>query len=582
MEILYNASKMCLRYVVPFKFCGSFTEAVKKVEEQYDEGNGQKKIWERKKNASAKSESDLYDYIRNEYCFPDELNEQSEQKNGCEWVYWKSEEAESKNGQSIKKLIYFADKIKKTDYELPSSWNIDIINLGLILFRNNMGFIWYEIKILEKSVTSNKLKRFQNVIRELNRGESSYLWEKQVLADCPDFGLLLDDRQNKEQMSNRMYKKYIIPFSIGRWINDIVNFINVEYFARRKSAYTSMVQKSLQNTNSLLYKQIYPKMCVEDEISAEGDKFLPDKAILFTYISFEDINEVTDALDLKYSLVYHLTNGYKDSYHFSNELISEIKRPFNNAFWYATQEGASYIAWTTADNKEVFNSLILSKVKMDYFTLYLKVLFQSFSLLVYAERIQQEISAVSSQYIIGRIDNSLTRLYSEINLFLTKNMATSVSYVHHQSEFYTYIKNQLRVREDIESVTDGLAALDSLRREQLQYKENKQAQEAWQNEQRREREAEKERRKQEEREKRSDEKMQAIMGLFALLTVSSALVDCFDFVSKFDNAEGDFWTLLPVTQRWEIVFFIIIGVISVVAIFVSIKSLIDAFRHKRK
>ena len=62
--------------------------------------------------------------------------------------------------------------------------------------------------------------------------------------------------------------------------------------------------------------------------------------------------------------------------------------------WYATQEGAAYISWPENDNLEVFTSLIPSKMRVDYFTLYMKNLYQSFSLLLYAEKIQKEIPAV--------------------------------------------------------------------------------------------------------------------------------------------------------------------------------------------
>ena len=313
--------------------------------------------------------------------------------------------------------------------------------------------------------------------------------------------------------------------------------------------------------------------------TAKGSSNLPDKAILFTYVSFGS-RTAEDDLENKYSLIFHITNGYKDSYHFSSEVKSEIKRPFDNALWYATQEGAAYLSWPVADNKEVFDSLIPSKVRTDYFALYLKVLYQSFSLLVYAEKIQAEISAVNGKYLTEPLDKKITELFGEINLFLTKSMATSVSHIHHQSEFYVYLKNQLRVHDDVKSVTSGLNALDILQREQRQREESKRVQDAWQEEQRRDREAQEERAKREDREKKSDGKIQAIMGLFALLGISSALVDCFDFIGKFDPQNGDFWDLVCTTQGWEIAFFVVIGIISVIAIVVSVKAIIDAFRNR--
>lgn len=581
MDNSYNINAACLRYVIPFKYKKTFQEASVDVEHQYTntKDGKQENIWQRMKIIQDGTESDLYDYIRNEYRFQDDISCLLEQKNGCEWILRGSTASDNKSGKSIKSLKYFTDKFKKNDTTLPPSWDVNIINLGLLLFRNNVGFIWYEIELPKKTVmNSDQLKQFQNVIRELNRREPARLWEKQKLNTDPDFGLLLDE----EAGQCREYKNYIIPFSIGNWINKNIIFLEAEYFAQRKSAYVDMIQKSLQcmeklqhDKSGMSYKRIFPIVPIGEEI------YLPDKAILFTYVSFENPDEVSSLPQSKYSLVYHLTNGYKDSYHFSDEICNEIKKPFEDVFWYATQEGTAYLAWTDSDNREVFNSLIVSKVKTDYFSLYLKVLYQSFSLLVYAEKIQQKISAINSDYMSGDVDDELTKLFCEINLFLTKSMATSVSHIHHQSEFYIYVKKQLRIQEDIESVTLGLEALDSLQREQRQREENKRAQEAWQNEQKRDREEREEQAKQEEREKQRDEKTQAIMGLFALLSIASALVDGFDFVSKFDGMTGDFWTLMSSTQRCEVILIIIVGIISLTAVFVSVKAVADAFKHKK-
>jgi hypothetical protein len=201
--------------------------------------------------------------------------------------------------------------------------------------------------------------------------------------------------------------------------------------------------------------------------------------------------------------------------------------------------------------------------------------------MLYAEKIQTEISAINDKYLVEPLDKRITELFGEINLFLTKSMATSVSHIHHQSEFYIYIKKQLRIQDDVESVTAGLNALDVIQREQRRREENKRVQEAWKEEQRRDRDAQKARLAREEREKKSDGKIQAIMGLFALLGISSALVDCFDFIGKFDP-EGDFWKFVIETQGIEIAFFIIVGIISIIAIYFSVKAIVNAFKEESK
>lgn len=208
--------------------------------------------------------------------------------------------------------------------------------------------------------------------------------------------------------------------------------------------------------------------------------------------------------------------------------------------WYATQEGAAYFAWPAEDNQQTFLKYIPGKIRRDYFTLYIKTLYQSFSLLVYAEKIQNGIS----------IEKGNSDLFAEINLFLTKSMATSVSHIHHQSEFYVYLNRQLRVKEDVESVTAGLSALEAVWTEKRNREESK-----------------------------SDAKLQAIMGLFALLGISSAFADCYGFIDELVN--GQIWQNLDQLQRYMTAGFMgLIALISLLALKFSIKAVIDAFSKK--
>lgn len=126
--------------------------------------------------STIKTESDLYEYVRNEFLFDDSAN-QPKEKNGCEWLFWKSKETKQGGGKSILELAYFDDKINSKSNELLE-FKINIMNLGLILFRNNIGFIWYDVD-LPKAFDTQQLMLFQYRFRELNRGEKeAYFWEK--------------------------------------------------------------------------------------------------------------------------------------------------------------------------------------------------------------------------------------------------------------------------------------------------------------------------------------------------------------------------------------------------------------------
>lgn len=96
------------------------------------------------------------------------------------------------------------------------------MNLGLILFRNNIGFIWYDVD-LPKAFDTQQLMLFQYRFRELNRDEKeTYFWEK---------------TRNKSERSiviggNDENKEYIVPFSMGQWLAKTLSFLKVEFFCK--------------------------------------------------------------------------------------------------------------------------------------------------------------------------------------------------------------------------------------------------------------------------------------------------------------------------------------------------------------
>lgn len=159
------------------------------------------------------------------------------------------------------------------------------------------------------------------------------------------------------------------------------------------------------------------------------------------------------------------------------------------------------------------------------------------------------------------------------------SMATSVSHIHHQSEYYIYLKQQFRVHDDVKSVISGLNALDELKKEQRAVEEKRRNKLEWENEQKRDCLEKEEREKREERERKNSEKIQAVLGLVSLLTISSALVDWFDFANKFSE-EGEYWRLTPFMQTIDRVVFEIIIIIGIIVFIFTIKNIWDAFKRK--
>ena len=301
--------------------------------------------------------------------------------------------------------------------------------------------------------------------------------------------------------------------------------------------------------------------------------YVPDKALLFTYGAFGESEEIVTTGSEEETLAYYLTNGYKESYHCSEDVKSQMCKPFSNVIWYATQEGCSYLAWPDTINSFFFKKILPGKIKADYFTLYIKCLFQSYSLFLYAEKLQDSLSAEPGAYTSSKQSKVVTELFGEINLFLTKTMATSVSHIDHQNSFFIYVKKRLYITEDAASVTAGLDSLENLLRE-IQHKEETAR---WQQE------AQEEAiRNQEEKER--DLQMQRVMYLFSLLAIFSACADGFAFVEQFIplNNVRDMVSSVPAMIAYGIVTLLII-VLSGMTIWHSVKFYIGSRKKgKRK
>lgn len=495
----YKLMKTCLRYVVPFSFDvkkHSFVELCESVERQKetDEKGKEHAVWEKNYLKEHGPESDLYTYVKKEFLFDSEDSGFDEEHLGYSWNHWRSK----KNRDDESFLL-------QIQYELGQKvfCEIKMIRAGVYLFRTGLGLFWYEIERPRELADSSDLMHFQNDFRELNRAKKF--------------------RKNGE------------PFALGTWIAKLFSFLPVHFLAER-----------------------WPQTDTEEGRRMSGrHQMVPDKALLFSYVCMEDEGEVTD--HEREQLAFYLANGYKESFVYSGENDDKMKHPFGTTLWYATQEGAAYLAWPTEANRRSFTGTIFSKFKVDYFTLYIKILYQSFSLLIYAERIQSEISAEYTSYAVNTIHDSENRnkiekasdLITEINLFLTKSMATSVSHLHNQNEFYCYLKEQFNVVEDVRSVMSGLKAMDLILARTA------------------EQEAKEQERKAEAEEKRRDDHIQAGVGLFSVLAIGSALIDTFDFVLKFKQGEEGGWqTLLdsPAIFTAEILVTLAIFVVGGIAV----------------
>ena len=529
MNLKTNA--LCLRYVVPFRLTDSmdYETAVNRINSvglEKDDAPGvqadqiQEAKWTEVTPKIGISESDLYEYIRNE------LRDSKHFRPGKEWI-WFENVKQVKDRENVMKLeacniqdfCYIPDGLKG---EKTRTINLTISYAGIHLYKNGHGIFWFEIADAKGRKTafadSEELVLFQNRVRELNRSRNTWIWEKgnfktgqeQESEQKPErFGYVI----KRKKLGEKGYSvDYITPFFLGGWIQQQLDCLEggYQFFAYRKASYKEWFANYVMAAKKADTAPSTDQSLVMNENKTyEGPdyEYAPDKPILFSYYGFLDgrdpeVCRSEEPEDIR-QLTYYLTNGYKESYHFSPQVGMDMLHPFGDALWYATQEGAAYVSWASQDNRETYGNIIPMKYRTDYFRLFTKVLYQSFSLLLYAERIQREIPSDSGGKNHKWTDADRKRvqhLFEEISLFQAKSMATTVSYIHHQSEYFIYLKNRLHIHEDVTSVTSGLDAVNALlqaaHREEKEENDKKEQQE-W--------------RLAEAREKKSDNKLDRLL-----------------------------------------------------------------------
>ena len=585
MNLNLNINALCLRYVVPFRLLDSmdFETAVKRINAV---GSGDPKTrtqeikWTEVTPETGITESDLYEYIRNELRDPNHF------RPGKEWICSKNvkpakdrENMMKLDACNIRDFCYVPDGLKGGE---TRTVNLTISYAGIHLYKNGHGIFWFEIAKERKKqqgfANSDELILFQNRVRELNRSKSTWIWEKGTVkpGQKPEkFGYVTRRNELGEKGCSI---DYITPFFLGGWIQEQLACLEdgYQFFACRKPSYEDWFASYVTAA-----KNADPAPGTEQSLVLNENKmyegpvyeYAPDKPILFSYYGFlderdEEAGRGGEPEEIR-RLTYYLTNGYKESYHFSPEIGKNMLHPFGDALWYATQEGVAYVSWASPDDKETYGRIIPMKYKTDYFRLFTKVLYQSFSLLLYAERIQHEIPSGPGEKDYKWTEEDRTRvqhLFEEISFFQAKSMATSVSFIHHQSEFFIYLKKQLHVHEDVKSVTSGLDAVNSLlqetHREEREEKDKREQQE-W--------------RLAEARERKSDNKLQAIMGLLAFLGIGSAFVDWFDFLWDVTDIKrwGEISTGRIVIEGIALTLIFLIGIYAAV-------FCIKAFREARR
>ncbi len=435
------------RYIVPFRFEGQWESVI---------GEAIKRGFQKKAD---KTESELYDYIRNEFLWE---QEDSKKRMTCLLSL-------KKDGKTLFPRFLTEKKLFSTGEQLTDSDLIKITEIDLLLSRTGVGFLCFEIKIgdtalIDKTSESDErisitdIISFQNAFKELARFNKGYeLWKQVSFSQRNGLEENLEGRVLKEEkIINGIVAKtnYYQKITVGQLIAQFLSFADVTFFAERKCSTYSIDEVDIPQRSGYEYS------VSEFEKDSFMPSYVPDKALLFSYCSLDESEVLPEEKTIE-EYAFYLATGYKESYMLSKDSKGVFFKPFGNVYWFANQEGCACLTVPDSSNRNFIGESFVSKVKSDYFILYLKCLNQSFSFLRFAERIEKEYPAEVDGCMADSEEN-LERLFTEINIFLTKEMATSVSHVSHQSDYYNYICDRLHINEDVNSVTAGLETINNI------------------------------------------------------------------------------------------------------------------------
>ncbi len=395
-------------------------------------------------------------------------------------------------------------------------------DLGVFLFKNGVGFVWYDVEFGNKISISEYLN-FQHDYKELARIHS-------------------------EKFIKKTGKDTYEEFCMGQWIASLfADFkIEISFWAERKS-----INKSTGR-----------------EIG------IPDKSLLFQFLLVDnaDNREITE-------MAFRIANGYDNKYKPSETLKDEVYEPFNNACFYTSKSGSAYVVSDMEGDAEFFENNFKDKFLRDYFFIYVLLLYQTYSAAQYSKlltRLPAETTIIDGDdKYIGLLES----LHEQINLFLVKSTYESVSNIQHQNGTYIYGKKVLRIEEDMKSLVSGLEALrgieaerkkylEEAEREVLKKKEQREKEEEAQKEKFEKEEAEKKEKAEQEMLEKKDRALNKGLVIFGFLVVISAAIDALSLVDWF--AEN--------TMKWG--HWVSLAIIAILTIFMSVVLILNTRRKK--
>ena len=329
--------------------------------------------------------------------------------------------------------------------------------------------------------------------------------------------------QNESEVKAYISFREIESFSIPQWMNEKLQILDCGIsFYMMEGIKRERGKKGQSETNG------------------------PRRALLYNYFAFEQEAEVqSDEGQRKQMLLDK--SGFSDSSHNKNFLrspdVSEyVYQPFKDAYWYVSNSGCGCYVYKNEENRHYLKTNLSDNVRRDYFMIYILLLYQLYSLIHFSEKIEYELSADAKDYLKApeAYNLKLKEIQAEMKqFFLLKSVHTSVSQMQTQNDFYQFAKKNLRLREEIQSLTAGVDFLEELlETQEEQRRQEKEISELLQRQQ-------------------EEDKLSVGVAVLSLLAILSAFADGIGFLNEIKEA-GSLMNLCRENIAYPIILVIVV------------------------
>jgi hypothetical protein len=245
---------------------------------------------------------------------------------------------------------------------------------------------------------------------------------------------------------------------------DVAKLIRGNYELKRINTLPEQFQSALMAILSDLQAGVF----------FEGSKDKPTHALVFS-VMLVDMAETEreKSINQIQRYLFQARRSFNSSFQTSRDEYlldrnKEVMQPFENSFWGVSLEGLCNIVSTTGDQQtnDFFSSTYFKHIRNTYFYLYILALHQRFTLLflsIKAARLPLSLVELESkEMMLAEHLVAISRLKEQMVLFTLRSSHTQVSPITHQSNMYTFLRQNMNIFELMNELHFELEALSSM------------------------------------------------------------------------------------------------------------------------